>query len=130
MKKSTLSLASMFLFASTLAAGAAQAGNFDERRCFKVKERTHAFRATVNLSTMEDESTVAVDPGCQITGRVTPEQVARTWASERYLYEYPSDVCAGRTCGHYTQMVWRETRNIGCAVQVCTTGNPSRSDAP
>ena len=63
-------------------------------------------------------------------GRVTPEQVARIWASERYLYEYPSNVCTGRTCGHYTQMVWRETRNIGCAVQVCTTGNPSRSNAP
>lgn len=70
MKKSTISLASIFLLASTLAAGTAQAGDFDGLRCFKVKERTRAFRATANLSTMDDESTLAVAPGCQITGRV------------------------------------------------------------
>jgi hypothetical protein len=63
-------------------------------------------------------------------GRVTAEQVAQTWASERYVYQYPSGVCTGNMCGHYTQMVWRDTRNLGCAVQVCNAGNPLPSSGP
>lgn len=63
-------------------------------------------------------------------GRVTAEQVAATWASERYIYEYPSGGCSGKACGHYTQMVWRDTRNLGCAVQVCNSGNPFPTSGP
>jgi hypothetical protein len=27
-------------------------------------------------------------------------------------------------CGHYTQIVWRDTTNLGCAIEYCTTGSP------
>lgn len=35
-------------------------------------------------------------------------------------YDYASNSCSG-TCGHYTQVVWRNTERVGCAVQRCAT---------
>jgi pathogenesis-related protein 1 len=49
----------------------------------------------------------------------------RSWASESADYDYRSDKCrAGAVCGHYTQMIWRETRGIGCALARCSGGSP------
>ena len=45
----------------------------------------------------------------------TPEQVLDAWASEARDYDYRSNRCRA-VCGHYTQIVWRGTREIGCAV--------------
>ena len=42
------------------------------------------------------------------------------WASERADYDYTHNSCAkGRICGHYTQVVWRTTTTVGCAIAVC-----------
>jgi pathogenesis-related protein 1 len=40
------------------------------------------------------------------------------WAAEAANYTYASNQCSG-TCGHYTQLVWRETAKVGCALQQC-----------
>jgi pathogenesis-related protein 1 len=48
-------------------------------------------------------------------GSVTPSVVVRQWASESGDYHYRSNSCSG-DCGHYTQIVWRNTRRVGCAV--------------
>ncbi|MBV8845472.1 MAG: hypothetical protein JO307_21910 [Bryobacterales bacterium] len=45
----------------------------------------------------------------------TPDQVVKNWASEAANYDYPSNKCKG-VCGHYTQIVWRDTKEIGCGV--------------
>jgi pathogenesis-related protein 1 len=37
------------------------------------------------------------------------------WASEAAQYDYKTNRCTG-TCGHYTQLVWRDTKEVGCAV--------------
>lgn len=51
---------------------------------------------------------------------VTPAQVALDWAGEKADYDYASNSCApGKQCGHYTQMVWRSTTEVGCAMAVC-----------
>lgn len=51
---------------------------------------------------------------------VFPTQVASAWGRERANYHYPSNSCAiGKVCGHYTQMVWANTSEIGCARAVC-----------
>lgn len=50
-----------------------------------------------------------------------------SWAREAAYYDYRTGVCRreGRSswsfCGHYTQLVWRDTTRLGCAV---------RSDCP
>jgi pathogenesis-related protein 1 len=40
------------------------------------------------------------------------------WASERPSYDYASNTCSG-SCGHYTQLVWRATLKLGCAIGDC-----------
>ena len=52
----------------------------------------------------------------EITGvEASPAQVIDAWASESRDYDYRSNRCRG-VCGHYTQLVWRDTREVGCAV--------------
>ena len=45
----------------------------------------------------------------------TPSMVVIQWSSESRDYSYRTNSCAG-DCGHYTQIVWRHTRKVGCAV--------------
>ncbi|KAL8037239.1 hypothetical protein ABFX02_11G026900 [Erythranthe guttata] len=53
----------------------------------------------------------------------SPSQAAAAWVSERRGYNYRSNSCSGgQQCGHYTQIVWRDTRRIGCARVVCDDG--------
>ncbi|HSW38030.1 MAG TPA: CAP domain-containing protein, partial [Acidobacteriota bacterium] len=47
--------------------------------------------------------------------RFTPAMVVATWASESRYYDYLTNSCSGE-CAHYTQIVWRETQKVGCAV--------------
>lgn len=47
-------------------------------------------------------------------------QVVDSWGQERDDYQPARNTCrAGRVCGHYTQVVWRDTREVGCAMQQC-----------
>lgn len=51
---------------------------------------------------------------------VTPEAVVGSWGDEVADYDIQTNACrAGRMCGHYTQVVWRNTREVGCAAQIC-----------
>jgi len=50
----------------------------------------------------------------------SPQMVAGMWADERVDYNHNNNSCrAGKQCGHYTQMVWRETKELGCGVAAC-----------
>ena len=41
--------------------------------------------------------------------------VVEAWAAESRNYNHSSNQCRG-VCGHYTQVIWRDTREVGCAV--------------
>ncbi|ATB51151.1 CAP domain-containing protein [Corallococcus macrosporus] len=57
--------------------------------------------------------------------------VVQGWMDEAADYDYGSNTCAsGKACGHYTQVVWRNTRALGCAVQECTENSPFGSRFP
>jgi uncharacterized protein YkwD len=48
-----------------------------------------------------------------------------SWVNEVANYDHATNTCAaGKTCGHYTQVVWSTTRRVGCAQVSCTTGSP------
>ena len=47
--------------------------------------------------------------------KAAPAGVVRDWASEAVDYDYKANTCR-RVCGHYTQLVWRGTREVGCGV--------------
>jgi len=52
--------------------------------------------------------------------KITPKQVVDSWGNEKADYDYASNRCKpGKMCGHYTQVVWKDTRKVGCAVAVC-----------
>lgn len=40
------------------------------------------------------------------------------WASEEASYDYASNTCNG-ICGHYTQIVWAASTNLGCGISSC-----------
>ncbi len=49
-----------------------------------------------------------------------------SWAEEKSDYSYGSNGCnSGAQCGHYTQMIWKSTRQVGCAVISCPNGMES-----
>ncbi|MEO8700778.1 MAG: CAP domain-containing protein [Kofleriaceae bacterium] len=51
-------------------------------------------------------------------GQANPLQAVQLWVQEKSNYDYAANSCAG-VCGHYTQVVWRETREVGCAIGTC-----------
>ena len=44
----------------------------------------------------------------------TPARVVGAWAAESKYYDYRSNTCQG-VCGHYTQIIWRASKRMGCA---------------
>jgi len=53
---------------------------------------------------------------------VTASQVVDTWGAESADYSPVHDTCASnRQCGHYTQIVWATTEEVGCGTSVCPT---------
>ncbi len=53
------------------------------------------------------------------------------WAGEAQDYDYATNGCApGKQCGHYTQIVWRDTLRVGCAHRACDTNSPFGAQLP
>lgn len=53
---------------------------------------------------------------------VTPADVVASWGSEKTWYDYATNSCnapKGKACGHYTQVVWKNSVEVGCAKAVC-----------
>lgn len=52
----------------------------------------------------------------EVTNRAaTPYEVVSAWTSEQRNYDYRTNSCSAR-CGHYKQVVWRDTKLVGCGV--------------
>lgn len=54
--------------------------------------------------------------------RGSVDLLVRLWLDEARDYAYATDRCRGEACGHYTQVVWRATRSVGCGAQMCPFG--------
>ncbi|KAF7126708.1 hypothetical protein RHSIM_Rhsim11G0148100 [Rhododendron simsii] len=45
------------------------------------------------------------------------------WVGEKANYDYNSNSCIGGECGHYTQVVWKNSVRLGCARVQCNSGS-------
>ncbi|KAL0727018.1 hypothetical protein Bca4012_023111 [Brassica carinata] len=52
----------------------------------------------------------------------TPTFAVESWTVEAKFYNHMTNSCEGGMCGHYTQIVWRDTKRLGCARVVCENG--------
>ncbi|XP_039060495.1 pathogenesis-related protein 1A-like [Hibiscus syriacus] len=50
-------------------------------------------------------------------------KAVRSWVAEEKYYDKKKNACRpGKMCGHYTQIVWRDTVNVGCGRAKCARG--------
>ncbi|KAL5560898.1 hypothetical protein UlMin_030645 [Ulmus minor] len=57
------------------------------------------------------------------SGDLSGTSAVGLWVSEKANYNYNSNTCAaGKVCGHYTQVVWRNSVRVGCAKVRCNNG--------
>ncbi|XVE96788.1 hypothetical protein REPUB_Repub02eG0253200 [Reevesia pubescens] len=53
----------------------------------------------------------------------SPSAVVKSWVDEKFYYDPKSNSCAkGQMCGHYTQVIWKNTIRVGCARVKCYNG--------
>ncbi|KAL3616444.1 sts14 protein [Castilleja foliolosa] len=53
--------------------------------------------------------------------RETPHAVVEAWVAEKKFYNYGNNSCEGdHHCGTYTQVVWKNSSEVGCAQAVCS----------
>jgi pathogenesis-related protein 1 len=52
--------------------------------------------------------------------KMNPNDVVKMWYDEVAFYNYSSNSCQkGKVCGHYTQVVWKNSKRLGCAMASC-----------
>lgn len=55
------------------------------------------------------------------TGTADPAAAVTAWMSESAYYHYDTNTCdPGQVCGHYTQVVWAASVDLGCGISNCT----------
>lgn len=60
---------------------------------------------------------------------ISGQSITDDWVSEESDYDYAANSCSG-VCGHYTQVVWRNSVSIGCGVAHCTKNSPFGAGFP
>jgi len=80
---------------------------------------TSAFQQ-VNGENLFWSSALEYEDGTNEVETITAKDIIETWASEEDFYNYETNTCMeDADCGHYTQIVWQETKEVGCALAVC-----------
>ncbi|ELU00910.1 hypothetical protein CAPTEDRAFT_221658 [Capitella teleta] len=53
------------------------------------------------------------------TGHFDPLNGLHAFYDEKPFYDYDTGACSKYPCGHYTQVVWADTKEVGCAYSNC-----------
>lgn len=56
--------------------------------------------------------------GASSVQEVIDQNVVDSWGNEVKDYDYANNSCHG-VCGHYTQVVWKDTKEVGCGMAIC-----------
>ncbi len=74
----------------------------------------------INGENLYWSSALEYEDGTRKVENITAKEIIETWASEEDFYNYETNTCMDDAdCGHYTQIVWHETKEVGCAIAVC-----------
>ncbi len=136
----------MFLATPDVSPAPEQKTNVTEEEKQMLLERHNYWRAQVGLSPLEwsDEMAMLADDwakqlattGCGFkhrpnnkygenlfrgtSGYYTAADAVDSWGEEKNDYNYDTNKCnPGAVCGHYTQIVWKNTTKVGCAKSEC-----------
>lgn len=89
----------------------------------------HLCRGGKSPPALQHRPSTAGGPGENLWAGFTTEgsrfpisDAVKSWAGERRYYDERSGRCKGGVCGHYTQLVWRGTKKVGCGVATCPAG--------
>ena len=87
----------------------------------KMQHRQHAGQARLQVGeNIYWASPVTWSDGRREVQAINAADVVSAWADEAQDYHYASNTCkAGKQCGHYTQVVWRDTKQVGCGMSLC-----------
>ncbi|XP_012074515.2 pathogenesis-related protein 1 [Jatropha curcas] len=55
-------------------------------------------------------------------GKFSGVDGVKLWVDEKAHYDYQSNTCVGGKCRHYTQVIWKNTKEVGCASVRCGEG--------
>ncbi|XP_043722081.1 pathogenesis-related protein 1B-like [Telopea speciosissima] len=57
------------------------------------------------------------------SGDMSATDAVKLWVDEKAHYDYNSNSCVeGQQCGHYTQVVWKNSVRLGCGRVTCNSG--------
>ena len=66
-------------------------------------------------------SPVMYSNGASAVQVVSPTKAVGEWGSEKADYNYQTNACnKSKMCGHYTQVVWKDTTQVGCGKAICS----------
>jgi pathogenesis-related protein 1 len=58
-----------------------------------------------------------------------PEEVMDSFLAEEIYYDHTTNSCVtGEVCGHYTQIMWARTTEVGCAKSLCASDADGRKE--
>jgi len=57
------------------------------------------------------------------TGGYSAPDFVNDWYSEISAYDFASGASTGGDIGHFTQVVWKATKHVGCGLTHCGDGN-------
>ena len=105
-------------WSETLATSAQDwAEHIRETRSCRIDASAHSQRADIGEN-LAYYSPVRYSSGKTRQQAISATRVVNDWGSEKRFYDYPSNSCSG-VCGHYTQVVWQDTKQVGCGRAVC-----------
>lgn len=74
---------------------------------------------------MGENLSVWRDPGSTM---LAGQYGTKLWLDEEKDFDCQTGQCVpGRMCGHWTQMIWEDTKRVGCALRTCKDGIDPRS---
>jgi hypothetical protein len=76
-------------------------------------------RDTLNCGLEHEGSKTGLGENLASGTGLTPAKAVEMWAGEKSLFTYSKPFKYSANAGHYTQLVWRGSVEIGCASSTC-----------